>query len=107
MNGAYLRDRLAGPVAPDRLVIRRVEYYFHHNVFLIAYTTPNVYQPKASWAADVGPMRPDRLGEEGWRTQILNRADMHRAGTRRETHPHVYSARDNKQPRPSTALPPG
>jgi hypothetical protein len=107
LNGAELRDLLAGAVAPDRLVIRRVEYYFHHNVFLIDYTTPNVYQPRAAWAAEVGRMRPERLGEEWVWTQIRNRAYMDRAETRVNTHPLVYIGGDNKGLDQILALPGG
>jgi hypothetical protein len=82
LNAAELRDLLAGTVSQDRLVIGRVEYYFHHNVYLIDYTTPNVYQPRAAWAAEVGRMRPERLGEARVWAQIRNRAYTDRAETR-------------------------
>ncbi len=35
--------------APNRLVIRKVDYYFHHHVITLDYTRPNVYQPRDRW----------------------------------------------------------
>jgi len=84
-----------------------VEYYFHHNVFLIDYTTPNVYQPRAAWAAEVGRMRPERLGEEWVWAQIRDRAYMDAAETRVNTHPLVYIGGDNKGLDQILALPGG
>ncbi len=107
LNAAELRDLLAGAVSQDRLVIRRVEYYFHHNVYLIDYTTPNVYQPRAAWAAEVGRMRPERLGEARVWAQIRNRAYTDRAETRVNTHPLVYIGGDNKGLDQILALPGG
>jgi hypothetical protein len=49
LTAGEVRDVLAGAVPQDRLVIHRVEYYFHHNVFVMDYTTPNVYQPREAW----------------------------------------------------------
>jgi len=34
-----------------RLVIKRVEYFFHHWAMLLDYAHPNVYLPKQEWTA--------------------------------------------------------
>jgi hypothetical protein len=96
LGAATLERILAGATPLEHLVIRRVEYYFHHNVFLMDYTTPNVYQPRDAWEREVRGLPLERLGEPWVWTQIRRRAYVDRAETRVNTHPLVYIAGDNK-----------
>ncbi len=96
LSRAEIGSILAGPAADERLVIRRVEYYFHHNVFLMDYTAPNVYLPKKAWEDELHRMQPERLGERWLWHQIRKRAYLDAAETRVNTHPLVYIAGDNK-----------
>src|SRR5256885_1150605 len=54
LAAAAMGQLLEQQPAPDQLLIRRVEYYFHHWVFIADYMTPDVYARRAS------PLRPRR-----------------------------------------------
>ena len=49
LAAAVMSRVLEAPAAPEELIIRRVEYYFHHWVFSSDYMTPDVYAPPAEW----------------------------------------------------------
>jgi hypothetical protein len=91
-----MESLLAGHEPAQRLVIGRVEYYFHHNVFLMDYTTPNVYLPREEWQQQLHRLQPERLGERWVWEQIRKRAYLDRTETQVNTHPLVYIAGDNK-----------
>jgi hypothetical protein len=82
--------------APDPLVIRRLDYYFHHSVMTLDFSAPNVYQPRDSWKEDVKSRPTTRLQEsEIWEhTRYL--AYLDDAETRVNTHPLGYIGSDNK-----------
>ena len=60
--------------APDRLVIQRVDYYFHHKVMTLDYTRPNVYQPRKEWERQIKNMKKKRVAEDWIWRQIQYRA---------------------------------
>jgi hypothetical protein len=82
--------------APEQLVIRRVEYYFHHWVFVADYLTPDVYAPRAEWERQMKGLREERVGErEVWR-QIRRQAYLDDAETKLNLHPIVFIGGDNR-----------
>lgn len=85
-----------GPAAPEDLVIRRVEYYFHHWVFSADYLTPDLYAPRAEWERQLKALREERVGErELWR-QIRRQAYLDEAETKLNLHPVVFIGGDNR-----------
>jgi hypothetical protein len=84
------------PTAPESLIIRRVEYYFHHWAFTADYLTPNVYAPRAEWDRQVAALRQERVGErEIWR-QIRRQAYLDDEETHLNLHPVVFIGGDNR-----------
>jgi hypothetical protein len=82
--------------APDPLVIRRVEYYFHHLVMTLDFASPNVYQPRNSWKVDVESRPKLRFQEvEIWKA-IRHLAYVDDEETVVNTHPFGYIGADNK-----------
>jgi hypothetical protein len=80
----------------DPLVMRRIEYYFHHNVALLDFGTPNAYLPRAAWQADVHTMGPGMVGAGAVFQTIRGRAWADRGETIVNTHPIVYIGADSK-----------
>lgn len=71
---------------PDPLVIKRIEYYFHHYLTSLDFSSPNAYSPRADWRReaeaqarqrDVGTAVLERIRRRAWRdeaeTQINTR----------------------------------
>jgi hypothetical protein len=81
---------------PDPLVIRRVEYYFHHFVMTLDFSSPNVYQHRDEWNADV-KSRPNQRFQENeiWKA-IRYTAYVDDEETVVNTHPFGYIGADNK-----------
>lgn len=93
---AVMGQLLEEPAAPDGLVIRRVEYYFHHWVFIADYMSPDVYAPRAEWERQMNELREERVGErEVWR-QIQRQAYLDDAETKLNLHPIVFIGGDNR-----------
>jgi hypothetical protein len=91
-----LSQLLDGPTVPEELVIHRVEYYFHHWVFVADYLTPDVYAPRAEWERQIKGLREERVGErEVWR-QIRRQAYLDEAETTLNLHPIVFIGGDNR-----------
>ena len=82
--------------AQDRLVIQRVDYYFHHKVMTVDYTQPNVYQPREEWERELEDTKEERLGEEWIWRQVRHRAYWNDAETIINTHPIGFIGGDNK-----------
>ena len=102
---AEMSQLVDGPAAPDDLVIRRVEYYFHHWVFVADYVTPDVYAPRAEWEQQLKALREERVGErEVWR-QIRRQAYLDEAETRLNLHPIVFIGGDNRGLQQLIAMP--
>src|SRR5947207_2692554 len=87
---------LDGPTAPDELVIRRVEYYFHHWVFVADYLMPDVYAPRGEWERQIKGLREERVGERGVWRQIRRQAYLDEAETKLNLHPIVFIGGDNR-----------
>lgn len=81
---------LAGRVAEDELVIRRVEYYFHHWVMPLDYTSPNVYASRAEWTQQVKLLPPDRRGADLIAATVRRNAYVDRAESGLNLHPFVF-----------------
>jgi len=85
-----IQAMLEGRTALDELVIRRVEYYFHHWVMLLDYSAPNVYAPRAEWERQALALPESRRGERIMWTTIRRHAYADRAETRLNLHPYVF-----------------
>lgn len=82
--------------AQDPLVIRRVEYYFHHFVMTLDYADPNVYVPRSEWKADIkGRSQTHVQIHEIWK-DTRHMAYVDDEETRVNTHPIGYIGADNK-----------
>lgn len=82
--------------APDPLVIKRVDFYFHESVWVMDYSSPNVYLPRAEWDALL-----DTLPQERFRRREIWEAARYMvyvddAETQINTHPFGYIGGDNK-----------
>ncbi|PYO63241.1 MAG: hypothetical protein DMD28_02785, partial [Gemmatimonadetes bacterium] len=96
LAAAVMSRVLEAPAAPEELIIRRVEYYFHHWVFSSDYMTPDVYAPPAEWERQMKGLRQERVGErEVWR-QIRRQAYLDEAETKLNLHPIVFIGGDNR-----------
>jgi len=94
--GATAMEQLLRDPALDGLVIRRVEYYFHHWEFTADYMTPDVYAPRAEWERQVARLRQERVGEgEIWH-QIRRQAYLDDEETHLNLHPVVFIGGDNR-----------
>ncbi len=79
-----------------QLVIKRVEYYFHHYVMLLDYSHPNVYLPRMEWRAQLDAVMKEKFGEEMIWKFIRYLAYWDDRETRINTHPIGYIGADNK-----------
>ena len=82
--------------APDRLVIQRVDYYFHHKVMTLDYTRPNVYQLREKWETELENTREERFEEKWIWEQLRYRAYWDDDETIINTHPIGFIGGDNK-----------
>lgn len=87
---------LSGEPRDAQLVIKRVEYYFHHQVFTLDYSTPNVYLPRAEWHARMEAMAKERASQNWLFGRIRWRAYQDEAEEQINTHPVVHIGADNK-----------
>jgi len=90
LAAAEVERLLAGAVPDSDLVIRRVEYYFHHWVMPLDYSRPNVYAPRETWEREVESLEPTRRGEEGLWRDLRRNAYLDEAETRLNLHPFVF-----------------
>jgi hypothetical protein len=96
-----LEDILSGRLpatddAADPLVIRRIEYYFHHFVMALDFSDPNVYLPHREWKRQVNQRSEERLREEQILEAIRQLAWVDDDETVINTHPIGYIGADNK-----------
>jgi len=82
--------------ADDPLVIRRVDYYFHHLVMTLDYSSPNVYRPRREWKAAVKGRPEQRVSEHELWEAIRHVAYVDDDETTVNTHPFGYIGADNK-----------
>jgi len=96
LTAEALAHLLGAPAVPESLVIRRVEYYFHHWQFSADYLTPDVYAPRAEWERQVAKLRQERVGEREIWHQIRRQAYLDEAETHLNLHPIVFIGGDNR-----------
>ena len=89
-------EGLGATDGPDQLVIRRIDYYFHSNVWTLDFSIPNAYAPRAVWEAEVDRQVQERGGEDWFWEVIRNRAWTDASETRINTHPVGWIGADNK-----------
>jgi hypothetical protein len=78
----------------DPLVIRRIEYYLHHYVFPMDFSSPNAYAPREAWEREVlAAMKATGASRWIW-DRIRERAWQDDAETRVNTHPVVWIGGD-------------
>lgn len=82
--------------AADPLVIRRTEYYFHHFVMTLDYSSPNAYLPRNEWKESVNRRSPQWLQEDEIWKAIRRMAYVDDEETEVNTHPFGYIGADNK-----------
>jgi hypothetical protein len=71
----------------DPLVIRRAEYYFHQEVYLMDFSRPNAYTSRADWEREIEGLG-ERVENERWIWErIRQRAWRDEGETRINTHP--------------------
>jgi hypothetical protein len=91
--GQLLDGRLAAD-GSDPLVIRRIEYYFHHFVYQMDFSAPNVYLPREQWNKQVHEMAKGNYGERWVWDRIRERAYEDTAQTKINTRPVVWIGGD-------------
>ena len=79
----------------DRLVIQRVDYYFHHKVLTLDYTRPDVYQSREDWEAELYNVKEERVGEKWFFERLRYRAYWDEEETIINTHPIGFIGGDN------------
>ncbi|HET6348239.1 MAG TPA: hypothetical protein VFH88_04070 [Candidatus Krumholzibacteria bacterium] len=80
----------------DPLVIKRLDYYFHHLVMSLDLAAPNVYLPRAKWKEDVETRSSPRIEQRQIWEAIRNMAYVDDDETVINTHPIGYIGADNK-----------
>ena len=91
-----LTEGVPADTAPDRLVIQKVDYYFHHKVITLDYTRPNVYQSREDWEAEVKNTKEKRVQEKWIWEQLRYRAYWDADETIINTHPIGFIGGDNE-----------
>lgn len=95
-----IRSILAGEAAQatgdDALVIKRLDYYFHHKVFMLDFSSPNVYLPREAWKRELEAKLEERISQDWFWHQVRSRAYKDAEETEINTHPVVFIGADNK-----------
>ena len=86
-------DAFAGD---DPLVMRRIDYYFHHWIMRMDFSVPNAYLPRDQWEAALGRVDFERVGEAAILRATRNRVWADRAETVVNTHPIVFVGGNSK-----------
>ena len=82
--------------APDPLVIRRVDYYFHELVWQADFSRPNVYLPRDEWKEQVKHLPQPRFREAELWKNLRYMAYVDDDETVVNTHAFGYIGSDNK-----------
>ncbi len=82
--------------ASDELVMKWIEFYFHHRVMTLRFDRPNVYLRGDAWEAALKRWPEERRGERWMATQTRRLAYLDDEETRVNTHPIGYVGADNK-----------
>jgi hypothetical protein len=92
-----IEQLLSGRVDPDGddpLVLKRIEYYLHHYVYPMDFSSPNVYQPREDWNREVEALAKERLVRRKLWDLVRERAYRDPAETAINTHPIVWIGGD-------------
>ncbi len=95
LTAREIRAILAGE-DPDRLVIRYVDYYFHHQVYRMDYAVPDAYAAHQEWRRQRDAEVPELHGQEDAWAAIRANAWWDEEETVPNTHPICYIGADNK-----------
>lgn len=82
--------------AENRLVIQKVDYYFHHKVITLDYTRPDVYQSREDWEAERDNTNEEYKDEKWIWEQVRKRAYWDKDEKIINTHPIGFIGGDNK-----------
>jgi hypothetical protein len=85
---------MAPPDGDDPLVLRRVEYYFHHSIYAMDFSAPNVYLPREAWRQQADRLARRTHGEQWLQESIRARAWQDEAETRINTRPILWIGGD-------------
>jgi hypothetical protein len=80
----------------EELVIKRLEAYFHHFVFPLDYSRPNVYKPRKEWTKEIEGLVEERFNEKEIWKHIRYLAYLDDKETKINTHPVCFIGADNK-----------
>jgi hypothetical protein len=80
----------------DELVIRRIDYYFHDNVFQLDFSHPNVYLPREAWRQQADSLVIERAGTTWFWEKARWMAYCDEDEKVVNTHPVGYVGGDNK-----------
>ncbi|WP_408889302.1 hypothetical protein ACJ2CR_35615 [Myxococcus faecalis] len=80
----------------DPLVLKRTEYFFHHNAMVFDFARPNAYLPRKRWEELMELRGEDRPGEKKLLARVRSYVWADEAETRINTHPIGYIGADSK-----------
>jgi len=78
----------------DPLVLKRIEYYLHHYVYPMDFSSPNVYQPREAWDREVEALARERVVRRKVWDMVRERAYRDRNEQTLNTHPVVWIGGD-------------
>ena len=90
-----LTEGVPSDTAPNRLVIQKVDYYFHHKVITLDYTRPNVYQSREEWERKFKNTKEERFKEKWIWERLRYRAYCDDEEKKINTHPIGFIGGDN------------
>lgn len=80
----------------DPLVLKRTEYFFHHNSMVFDFASPNAYLPHARWQERLDLRGEDHPGEKKLLKRVRSYVWADAKETRINTHPIGYIGADSK-----------
>ncbi|RYZ41889.1 MAG: hypothetical protein EOO71_10175 [Myxococcaceae bacterium] len=80
----------------DPLVLKRTEYFFHHNAMVFDFAHPNAYLPREQWQAQLDARGEDKVGEKKLIARMRRYVWADEAETVINTHPIGYIGADSK-----------
>ena len=91
-------ERMAAGQVPlegaDPVVLRRIEYYLHHFVYSMDFTSPSAYQPRDAWDREVSALaKAKKVSRNVW-NRVRARAWRDAAETAINTRPVVWIGGD-------------
>lgn len=96
LRGILAGRGLTNDASDDQLVIKSVEFFFHHRVMTVDYSAPNVYQSQEAWEAEIRSTPRERVGVEKLWAEIRRLAYRSADEGIVNTHPVAFIGADNK-----------